>query len=91
MLAISTNHNQFSPRLRNRLKTAIMGLGLVRLLLDVGRTEEARTTLCSLENAFPGVEEAETPGQKYQKTNRLQGISVRCTFPAMTAWLESVR
>ena len=34
---------------RNRLKTTGMGLGLVRLQMDVGLTEEARTTLASLQ------------------------------------------
>ena len=51
MLAI---HNQFSPRLRNRLKTTGIGLGLVRLLQDVGQAEEARTVLSSFENGSQG-------------------------------------
>jgi hypothetical protein len=45
-------HDQFSPQIRNRLKTTCMGLGLVRLLQDAGLTEEARTTLSALENGF---------------------------------------
>ena len=52
MLAI---HDQFTHQMRNRLKTTSMGLGLVRLLQDAGLTEEARTTLYSLENGFQGV------------------------------------
>ena len=52
MLAI---HDQFTHQMRNRLKTTGMGLGLVRLLQDAGLTEEARTTLYSLENGFYGV------------------------------------
>jgi hypothetical protein len=39
---------------RSRLTTTGMGLGLVRLLQDSGRTEEARTTLASLENGPQG-------------------------------------
>jgi len=49
---LATKHDHFSPRLRNRLKTTSMGLGLVRLLLDAGRAEVARTTLLSLQNGF---------------------------------------
>ena len=49
---LATKHDHFSPRLRNRLKTTSMGLGLVRLFLDAGRAEEARTTLLSLQNGF---------------------------------------
>jgi hypothetical protein len=48
-------HDTFTARMRNRLKTTGMGLGLVRLLQDAGRTEEARTTLCSLESGFQSV------------------------------------
>src|SRR5271154_5753122 len=51
MLAI---HNQFTPRLRNRLKTTGIGLGLVRLLQDARRFEDARTVLSTLENGFQG-------------------------------------
>jgi hypothetical protein len=54
MLAI---HDQFTQEMRDCLKTTCMGLGLVRLLLDAGLTEEARTTLYSLENGFQGVAE----------------------------------
>ena len=62
MLAI---HDQFTPQMRNRLKTTGMGLGLVRLLQDAGRTEEARTTLSSLENGFQGVpEKSDNPNQE---------------------------
>ena len=49
---LATKHDQFSHRLRNCLKTTGMGLGLVRLLIDAGRAEEARTTLLSLQNGF---------------------------------------
>lgn len=41
-------HNQFSPQMRNHLQTTAIGLGLVRLLQDAKRFEEARTTLNSL-------------------------------------------
>ena len=60
MLAI---HDKSTHQMRNRLKTTAMGLGLVRLLQDAGRTEEARITLSSLENGFHGVD-ADKPGQE---------------------------
>jgi hypothetical protein len=49
MLAI---RDPFTPQLRGRLKTTCMGLGLVRLLQDARRFEEARATLATLENGF---------------------------------------
>jgi len=74
MLAI---HDQFTHQMRNRLKTTAMGLGLVRLLQDAGRTEEARITLSSLENGFHGVaEEADKPGQ--ERDHRPQEIINVC-------------
>jgi len=89
MLAI---HDPFTHQMRNRLKTTGMGLGLVRLLQDAGLTEEASTTLNSLENGFQGVpEESDKPSQKPRKANRLQGISRRLSFMAPTARLELVQ
>jgi hypothetical protein len=68
MLAI---HDQFTYQLRTRLQTTGMGLGLVRLLQDARRFEEARTTLYSLENGFQGVaEEADQESQNPCETNR---------------------
>ena len=62
MLAI---HDQFTRQMRNRLETTVIGLGLVRLLQDAGLTQEARTTLSSLENGFQGVtEESDKPSEK---------------------------
>jgi len=76
MLAIHDQLDRFTPRIRNRLKTTSMGLGLVRLLLDAGRTEEARTTLASLQHGFQGVEEeAKKPGQKHRKVKRSKRVS----------------
>jgi hypothetical protein len=40
--------NQFTQQMRDRLETTAIGLGLVRLLQDAKRIEEARTTLNSL-------------------------------------------
>jgi hypothetical protein len=89
MLAI---HDQFTHKLRNRIKTTVMGLGLVRLLQDAGLTEEARMTLDSLENGFQGVaEELDTPSQKPCKANRMKGVSRRFSFMALTAKLELVQ
>jgi hypothetical protein len=73
MLAI---HDQFTHQMRNRLKATVMGLGLARLLQDAGRTEEARTTLHSLENGFQGVaEKSNKPNRKPFKANRLNGVT----------------
>jgi hypothetical protein len=47
MLAI---HDQFTHQTCDRLKTTCMGLGLVRLLQDAKRFEEAKATLYSLED-----------------------------------------
>lgn len=55
-------HDHFTHQMRNHLKTTSMGLGLVRLLQNAGLTEEARTTLSSLENGLPGIaEESDKP------------------------------
>ena len=61
---LATKHDQFSPRLRNRLKTTGMGLGLVRLLLDARLAEEARTTLLSLQTGFQVPEVRVYPGSQ---------------------------
>jgi hypothetical protein len=67
MLAI---HDPFTHQMRSRLKTSVMGLGLVRLLQDARRFEEARTTLYSLENGFQGIAvESDTPSQERCKAN----------------------
>jgi hypothetical protein len=49
MLAI---HDQLTRQMRDRLETTAIGLGLVRLLQDAKRFEEAKTMLYSLENEF---------------------------------------
>jgi hypothetical protein len=69
MLAI---HDQLTRQMRDRLQTTCMGLGLVRLLQDARRFDEARTTLYSLENGVQNVESAK-PNQK--PSNRLKRIS----------------
>jgi hypothetical protein len=89
MLAI---HDQFTHQMRNRLKTTGMGLGLVRLLQDAGLTDEARTTLSSLENDFQGVaEESDKPSQKTCKANRLTGVSGNLSFMALSPRHEFVQ
>jgi hypothetical protein len=83
MLAI---HNQFSRQMRNRLKTTGMGLGLVRLLQDARRFEEARTTLYSLEYGFQCVaEEPDKPNQIPFKANRLKSVSRSFSFKTLSA------
>jgi hypothetical protein len=63
MLAI---HNQFTEEMCDRLKTTCMGLGLVRLLQDAKRFEEARTTL----HLLKGVE-SDQLSEKPRKAKRL--------------------
>ena len=71
MLAI---HDQFTQQMCDRLKTACMGLGLVRLLQDAKQFEEARTTLYLLENDFQGVA-SDKASKKPSKANRLKGVT----------------
>ena len=52
MIAVHGKNNRFTSQLRDRLKTTGMGLGLVRLQMDAGLTEEASTTLESLQDDF---------------------------------------
>jgi hypothetical protein len=68
-------HDAFTPQLRNRLQTSVIGLGLVRLLLDSGRTKEARTTLASLQNGYPSAQEAIRPLRKRRWTRRVKSAS----------------
>ena len=69
------SHDCFTPQLRNRLQTAVMSLGLVQLLLDAGRTKEARMTLTALQNGFPSVQEAIRPLRKRRRTKRVRYAS----------------
>jgi hypothetical protein len=68
MLAFSSRIEQNTRQLQSHLKTTGMGLGLLRLQLDAGMTEDARTTLHSLQNDFQlllyGVKETEQPRVK---------------------------
>ena len=73
MLAI---HNQFTRQMRDRLTTTCMGLGLVRLLQDARRFEEAKSTLYSLENSFQDApEESHKPSQKPSTVNRMKTVT----------------
>jgi hypothetical protein len=86
MLAI---HDQFTHQTCDRFQTTCMGLGLVRLLQDAKRFEEARTTLHLLEDGYQGVE-SDTPSQQPCKANRLKGVSRRFSFIAPSANHEFV-
>jgi len=57
-----TIHEQFTHQMCDRLETTLMGLGLVRLLQDARRFEEARETLYSLEEGFQG--DTDKPSRK---------------------------
>lgn len=52
-----TIHDQPTHQICDGLETVVMGLGLVRLLQDARRFEEAKATLCSLEEGFQKVAE----------------------------------
>src|SRR5436853_7829156 len=69
MLAI---YDPFTHQMRNRLKTTGIGLGLVRLLQDARRFEEAHMTLGALENGSRSV--AEQPGKPSQKPCKAKGL-----------------
>lgn len=58
---IYCKNDQFTPRMRSHLKTTAIRLGLVQLLIDAGRAEEARTTLASLPSLQCVEEESGTP------------------------------
>src|SRR5439155_17816747 len=68
MRVLHSRVDQITRQLRNNLETTGVGLGLLRLQLDAGMTEEARTTLASLQNDFQlllhGVKETEKPPVK---------------------------
>ena len=49
MLAI---HDHVTSQMCDRLETTSIGLGLMRLLQDAKRFEEARATLCLLEDGI---------------------------------------
>jgi hypothetical protein len=92
MLAIRDQHDQFTPQMRNRLKTTGIGLGLVRLLLDAGLTEEARATLSSLQHGFQGVPTAsDKPSQKPFQANRLKDVSRGFSVTPLSPKLEFVQ
>ena len=79
-------------QMRNRLKTTVMGLGLVRLLQDVGLTEEARATLYSLENPSRGDVEAPCkPIRKSCKAKRSKGASRHFSLMVLSGNCELVR
>ena len=60
-------HDQFTRQMCDRLTATCVGLGLVRLLQDAKRFEEARTTLYSLGDTA----QAATPSRKPSNTKRL--------------------
>lgn len=91
MLTIANQHQPLTRPKPNRTATS-MGLGLVRLLLDAGRTEEARTTLASLQNGFQTVEDqADKPSQTACQPHRLKGVSRSSPFLTRTVKLKSVQ
>ncbi len=83
MLAI---HNQLTRQLHHRLRTTNMALGLVRLLQDAGRTEEARTIRFWLETGWRcNANALDNPNLKSRKTNRMKCISTNSSFVVLRA------
>jgi len=66
MLAI---HDHVTRQMCDRLETTCIGLGLVRLLQDARRFEEAKATLYSLEEGVQGVAEESEPRLKLVKVD----------------------
>jgi hypothetical protein len=86
MLAI---HDQSTHQMHDRLKTICMGLGLVRLLQELGLAEEARKTLSSLDIGFESfTEESDKPNQNPCKADRLKGVSKGFALMALSESLE---
>lgn len=65
MLMIYAKQKSVAQPKRKQLRTTGLGLGLVRLLLDAGRTKEARTVLAALQNCIH-----ETPAQAAGERSR---------------------
>jgi hypothetical protein len=83
MLAI---HDQFAHKMCESFKTTCMGWGLMRLLQDAKRFDEARTTLSLLENGFQGVaEKSDKPSPKPCKVNRLKGVNTTASRSSESA------
>jgi hypothetical protein len=59
-------HDEFTHQTCDRLETTCIGLGLVRLLQDAKRFEEAKATLYSLEGAV-----SDLPSKKPCKAERI--------------------
>lgn len=70
------NHDHFTQQMCDRLQTTCMGLGLVRLLQDAKRFEEARTTLHLLEGVGSG-KPSEKPCKAQRITRSRSAASIR--------------
>lgn len=60
---LAHNH-QSAAAVRRQLKTVRLGLGLTRLLMDAGRTEEAQTVMASLSCAAPASGQARARAER---------------------------
>ena len=88
--------NRFTGQLRDHLKTTCMGLGLVRLQMDVGLTKEARTTLASLQDDFQlllhGVDNPmEIPVNTYAGMNAYRSVGKRDSCDLNEEVMETFR
>lgn len=64
-------HDHVTSQMCDRIETTSIGLGLVRLLQDAKRFDEARTLLHALENGFQSAKAKQAPGKRTQKVPRL--------------------
>jgi hypothetical protein len=69
MIAIPKSHSRLSRRLHNRQTATRMGLGLVRLLLNARRTEEAQAILVLLQNYAARAQVASYPNMDIISTH----------------------
>ena len=70
-----TIYDKFTHQMGDRLDTVVMGLGLVRLLQDARRFEEAQATLYSLEDFQGAAEKSVKRKRKHRKTIRTASCS----------------
>jgi hypothetical protein len=80
------NHDHVTSQRCDRLEAISIGFGLVRLLQDAKRFEEARTVLYSLEGDFPGVAEESEPSPNLVKASpTMTDVAQMLTMPLSIA------
>ena len=72
-----TIHDQVTRQMCDRLETTCIGLGLVRLLQDAKRFEEARTVLYALEGGTQSAKANHKPGKRISRPASSSSRSAR--------------